>query len=58
MSYFDEYPDFSFSEKEAYIGHHFSYMFCGYNMDRIDADDSLTDSQKEELKQHLFYYGD
>lgn len=58
MSYYDGYSELSFSEKEDYIGSHFGYMYCGYNMDRIDTDDSLSASQKDELKQHLFIYGD
>lgn len=58
MSYYDDFSELSFSEKETYIGEHFGYMFCGYNLDRIDQDNSLSDSQKQQLKDHLFYYGD
>lgn len=58
MSYLGEYGELTFSEKEDYIGRNFGCMFCGFNMDQIDADSSLTESQKAELKDHLFYYGD
>lgn len=58
MSYYDDFNELSFSEKETYIGEHFGYTFCGYNLDRIDQDNSLSDSQKQQIKDHLFYYGD
>lgn len=58
MSYYDDFSELSFSEKEAYIGEHFGCMFSGRNLDRIDQDDSLSDAQKQQLKDHLFYYGD
>lgn len=58
MSYYDGYSELSFSEKEDYIGSHFGYIYCGANVDRINADASLTESQKDELKQHLRIYGD
>lgn len=58
MSYYDDDRELSFGEKEAYIRDHFGYIFCGYNMDKIDQDSSLSDLQKQELKDHLFCYGD
>ena len=58
MLFYDDYSELSFSEKESYIGSHFGYIYCGYNMDQIDEDDSLSDHQKQELKDHLFIYGD
>lgn len=58
MSYYDDFSELSFSEKEAYTGGRFGYMYCGYNMEQIDTDESLSDRQKQEIKDHLFYYGD
>lgn len=48
----------SFSEKEAYILHNCHSAYSTSAMDKIENDPNLTASQKAELKNHLFYYGD
>ncbi|MCM1027448.1 MAG: hypothetical protein NC432_13525 [Roseburia sp.] len=53
-----DYNEMSTAEKERYIRDNFSCVFCGYNMDKIDRDANLTESQKKELKDYLLYYGD
>ena len=58
MSYYDGYSELSFSDKEEYIGSHFGYIYCPYNIGKIDEDDSLSTSQKEQLKEHLRIFGD
>lgn len=57
MSFYDDYSELSFSEKEAYIGEHFGYTYCYNNICAIDSDSMLSDRQKEEIRDHLFYYG-
>lgn len=51
------YDEFSFSEKEDYIRDNCSYTYSPGNMEKIQNDDSLTDSQKEEMQRHLRIYG-
>lgn len=56
--YEDGSKKLSDAEKNDYIREHFSYIYSTYNLERIDADDSLSPSQKEDLKRHLRIYGD
>lgn len=48
----------SFSEKEAYIIRNCHGAYSTSAMEKIENDSSLTESQKTELKNHLFHYGD
>ncbi len=48
----------SFSEKEAYIIRNCHGAYSTSAMEKIENDSSLTESQKAELKHHLFHYGD
>lgn len=57
-SYGSSSGSMSFSEKEAYIRSHCHSAYSTTAMERIDNDSSLTDSQKEDIKNHLRYYGD
>lgn len=52
------FDELSFSEKEDYIRENCLYIYSSGNMEKIQNDDSLTDSQKEELQRHLRIYGD
>lgn len=48
----------SFTEKEDYILRNSSSVYTPSAMDNIENDPNLTASQKAELKNHLYYYGD
>ena len=48
----------SFSEKQAYILHNCHSAYSPSAINKIENDPNLTASQKAELKDHLFYYGD
>ena len=57
-SYGSSSGSMSFSEKEAYIRSHCHSAYSTTALENIDNDSSLTDSQKEDIKNHLRYYGD
>lgn len=48
----------SFAEKEAYILHNCHSAYSTSAINTIENDPNLTASQKAELKDHLFHYGD
>ncbi len=58
-SYIPNYtPEMSFSDKEAYIRDNSNYLWSTSAIERIENDSSLTDSQKDQLKDHLRIWGD
>lgn len=48
----------SFKEKQDYILHNCHSAYSTTAMEKIENDPNLTASQKAEMKDHLFYYGD